>query len=101
MLVFPLQVIIMKILRYYNLHNITGKQIKVRRNALGLTQEQVAAQMQTAGIQINQKAISRIESGDRIITDYELLRLSEILDTSAAKLMEEAYAFLSETESDS
>ena len=77
----------MKILKFHEVHNITGFRIKTLRIQKGLTQEQVAAQMQTAGIQVNQKAISRIESGDRVITDYELMRLAEILHVSVEELL--------------
>ena len=69
------------------MHNITGQRIKELLIQRGLTQEQLAAKMQTAGIQINQKAISRIESGDRIITDYELMCLAEILRVSINQLL--------------
>lgn len=77
----------MKILKFNEMHNITGQRIKELRIQRGLTQEQLAARMQTAGIQINQKAISRIESGDRIITDYELMCLAEILRVSINQLL--------------
>ena len=80
----------MKILTFNEKHNITGKILQELRKQKGLSQDQVAAQMQTAGIQINQKAISRIESGDRVIADYELLRLSEILDIPVNRLLEDA-----------
>lgn len=77
----------MKILKFNEMHNITGQRIKELRIQRGLTQEQLAAKMQIAGIQINQKAISRIESGDRIITDYELMCLAEILRVSINQLL--------------
>ena len=72
--------------RKFDFHDI-GTAIKRARERQGLTQEQLAAKMQTAGIQINQKAISRIESGDRIITDYELMCLAEILRVSINQLL--------------
>ena len=56
----------MKILRFNELHNLTGAQIKNLRKKKGLTQDQVVAKMQLAGIQIDQKAISRIENGSRL-----------------------------------
>ena len=77
----------MKILKFNESHNIAGSYIRELRKKKGLTQEQVVAQMQTAGIQIDQKAISRIESGYRIITDYELLRLAEILGVTVDQLI--------------
>ncbi|MBQ9252437.1 MAG: helix-turn-helix transcriptional regulator [Clostridia bacterium] len=80
----------MKILRFNESHNITGEQIKRRRKEKGLTQEQVVAQMQVAGIQIDQKAISRIESGDRVITDYELMKMADILGVSVDQLIRDS-----------
>lgn len=80
----------MKILQFKKAHNIVGPLIKVLRRKKGLTQDQVVAQMQIGGIQIDQKAISRIENGERIITDYELMRLAEILDKSADQILKEA-----------
>ena len=35
--------------------------------------------MQVEGVQISQKAVSRIESGERVVADYELLILSKVL----------------------
>ncbi len=89
----------MKILKFNEMHNITGQRIKELRIQRGLTQEQLAAKMQTAGIQINQKAISRIESGDRIITDYELMCLTEILRVSINQLLKIPSMILSPTDS--
>lgn len=31
------------------------------------------------GIQLNQKAISRIETGERVVADYELVYLAKVL----------------------
>ena len=80
----------MKILKFRETHNISGERIRDLRKHRGLTQEQVAAQMQVAGIQVDQKAISRIESGLRIITDYELLQLAKILKISVDELFRES-----------
>ena len=46
--------------------------------------------MQVEGIQVDQKAISRIESGDRVITDYEIMMLTRILGTSVDQLIKES-----------
>lgn len=67
--------------------NTSGPQIKELREAAGLSQEQLAAQIQLAGLNLNQKAISRIETGDRIVPDYELLFFSEVLSVSIEKLL--------------
>ena len=86
----------MKILRFNESHNLTGAHIKSLRKKKGLTQEQVVAKMQLAGIQIDQKAISRIESGSRVITDYELMCLAEIFDTSIDQIVRDSMYNLSE-----
>ena len=80
----------MKILTFNEGHNVAGPGIKRLRKQRGLTQEQVAAQMQVEGIQVDQKAISRIESGDRVITDYEIMMLARILGTSVDQLIKES-----------
>ena len=38
---------------------------------------------------VNQKAISRIETGERVVADYELLILSRVLGYSVNWLMRE------------
>ena len=69
----------MKVMRFDGRHNITGQQIREIRLAKKLTQDQIVARLQVEGIQINQKAISRIESGDRIVSDFELVYLAKAL----------------------
>ncbi len=39
--------------------------------------------MQTEGAIIEQDAVSRIESGSRLVTDYELLAMTKIFNVSA------------------
>ncbi len=43
--------------------------------------------IQIAGLDITQKAISRIETGDRIVADYELQYLADALETSILNLL--------------
>ena len=45
------------------------RQTREREN---LSQEQLAAKLQLAGLNITQKAVSRMETGTRVIADYEL-----------------------------
>lgn len=64
----------MKLYKYNNNRcNISGNKIKELREQAGMSQEQLAAKLQLDGMNLNQKAISRIETGDRVIPDYELL----------------------------
>ena len=65
--------------------NASGPQIKALREAAGLSQEQLAAKVQLAGLNLNQKAISRIETGDRVVPDYELIFFSEARKNEGGK----------------
>ena len=52
----------MKIYRYMDGNaNASGRKIKELREAAGLSQEQLAAKVQLVGLNLNQKAISRID----------------------------------------
>lgn len=67
--------------------NASEPQIKALREAAGLSQEQLAAKVQLAGLNLNQKAISRIETGDRVVPDYELIFFSEALGVPIEQLL--------------
>ena len=79
----------MKIYGYKGKGNIAGEQVRSLREKYGLSQEQLAVRLQLEGIQVNQKAISRIETGERVVADYELLTLAKVLGVSAAQLLGE------------
>lgn len=68
--------------------NISGSVIKEYREHLDMSQERLAAYLQLAGLDINQKAISRIETGDRIVPDYELEYFSDVLGAPITVLLE-------------
>ena len=67
--------------------NASGPQIKALRESAGLSLEQLAAKVQLAGLNLNQKAISRIETGDRVVPDYELIFFSEALGVPIEQLL--------------
>lgn len=52
------------------------------RTSHGLTQEELAIKMQLHGLQLGQMAISRIETGKRVVTDFELKLFSSVLGLS-------------------
>ena len=62
----------MKIYSYKGRCNIAGTRIREAREAEKLSQEDLAARLQLLGVEITQKSISRIETGDRVLPDYEL-----------------------------
>ena len=79
----------MKIYRYMDGNaNASGRRIKGLREAAGLSQEQLAAKIQLSGLNLNQKAISRIETGDRVVPDFELIFFSEVFGVPVGNLLE-------------
>lgn len=69
----------MKIYDYNGRKNICGRRIRMARKKCKLSQSDLAAKLQINGVIIERDSISRIESGTRFVTDYELKILSEIL----------------------
>lgn len=67
--------------------NVSGERVKAARERAGISQEQLAAKIQLAGLSITQKAVSRIETGDRVVADYELQYLADALGTSVLYLL--------------
>ncbi len=79
----------MKAIRYNGRRNISGDQVKEARLRLRLSQAQLAARMQTEGVAIEQDALSRIESGDRLVQDFELKALAKCLRVTVDWLLED------------
>ena len=78
----------MRLYKYSNgTHNASGPRIKELRESSGLSQEQLASRLQLAGLNLTQKAISRIETGDRIVADYELIYFSKVLCVTVSDLL--------------
>ena len=73
----------MKKYNYENQKNISGERIRQLRKANKLSQNQLAIKMQTEGVIMEQDVISRIESGQRILVDYELFALAQIFKVSS------------------
>ena len=77
----------MKIYFYDGKANISGRRIKFLREQAELSQEQLAVKLELSGLQLSQKSISRIEQGQRLITDFELMKLAEILKVNVYYLL--------------
>lgn len=72
----------MKIFTYKGKGNVSGERIRELRQKAHLSQSALAAKMQVEGVVMEQDAVSRIERGERIVTDYELLALTRLFNTS-------------------
>ena len=77
----------MKIYDYDGRKNICGERVHEARRKLKLTQSDLAAQLQVAGIIIERDSISRIEIGTRFVADYELRELAKILKVTVNWLL--------------
>ena len=67
--------------------NISGKRIREARMKAGMSQEELTVRMQLAGLQMGQMAVSRIETGKRLVPDFELPLLADALGVSTDWLL--------------
>lgn len=66
--------------------NICGQNVrKLRENKI--SQDQLAAKLQTEGLGVNQNSISRIETGKRIVADFELQALARVFGVDVNDLL--------------
>ena len=72
----------MKIYDFDGEKNVSGDRIHQARTAMRLSQADLAARMQVNGVTIEREAISKIETGDRFVTDYELMVFAKVLGVS-------------------
>lgn len=68
-------------------NNICGKNICKYRKDLKISQRQLADNLQLIGLDVDKNAIQRIESGQRFVTDIELVALSKVLNKSLDELL--------------
>ena len=77
----------MKLLTLDGKCNSCGERVRLAREKNGLSQEALAAKIQLEGHAITQKAISRIETGIRVVPDYEIPLLAKALDVDPLWLL--------------
>jgi len=69
----------MKIYDYKGRKNLCGDRVREARARKKITQADLAARLQVAGVIMERDSVSRIEIGTRFVTDYELAVLSDVL----------------------
>ena len=74
-----------------SMRNVVGPHIREARYRAGhkVTQQQLAARLQTLGLDLDRTAISKIESGRRPITDVEIIAICKALGIKVANLFPE------------
>ncbi len=70
--------------------NICGKNVRRLREERKISQDQLAAKLQTEGLGVNQNSISRIETGKRVVADFELKALAAVLNVEINELVDQA-----------
>ncbi len=69
--------------------NLCGEQIAKLRSSHtpSLTQEELAAKLQRAGLDLDRAAIAKIETKKRRIYDYEVIIFAKVLNVSPLTLL--------------
>lgn len=72
----------MKIRMLEGKKNLIGSRLKAARlkGSVAVTQQDLAARLSVMGLLIDRTAVSRIEAGKRLVTDYELYAISKALN---------------------
>ena len=70
-----------------NKNNICGKNVAKYRMELKISQRKLADKLQLIGLDVDKNAIQRIESGQRFVTDIELIALSKALNKTFDELL--------------
>ena len=76
--------------------NIIGSHVRKARKASKITQRDLVAQLQVLGIKIDQAGLSKLESGNRPITDIEIAAIAKILKVPVSRLFEESSNMLND-----
>ncbi len=69
--------------------NVVGKNVKKFREERRLSQKALSEKLETHAIYICRGSISRIESHERTVTDFELRAMAQILKVPIEELFEE------------
>jgi len=69
--------------------NVVGFRVRKAREELKITQAELAARLQVSGIKIDRPAISKLETGNRPVTDIEIVAIARILKVPISWLFEE------------
>ena len=68
-------------------NNISGLRVKELRKALQISQRELSDRLQVVGLDIDKNAVQRIESGERFVTDIEIIALSKCFNVTVNNLL--------------
>ena len=72
----------------HGLNNVCGINISRFRKELEISQRELADRLQLSGLDVDKNAVQRIESGQRFVTDIELVHLSQVLKVTLNHLLQ-------------
>ena len=78
----------MKIYDYKGRKNLCGNRVKEARARKNITQADLAARLQVAGVTMERDSLSRIEIGTRFVSDFELKVFAKVLGVSVLWLLD-------------
>lgn len=73
-------------------NNIAGVKVAQLRKTLRISQRELADRLQVVGLDIDKNAVQRMESGQRFITDIEVISLAKVFGITVEELLESNYA---------
>ena len=76
---------------FHDNSNIVAEDLRRLRKEKGMSQEELAAQLQLMGVDIDQRLISKIARNERFVKDYELACLCRVLDVTERELLADFY----------
>ena len=71
-------------------NNICGKNVEKFRKAMKISQRELADRLQIVGLDVDKNAVQRMESGQRFITDIEIVYLCRAFNISIVELFDGA-----------
>ena len=68
-------------------NNVCGLKVAKRRKNLKISQRELADRLQLIELDIDKNAVQRIESGQRFVTDIELIYLAKVFGITVEELL--------------
>lgn len=68
-------------------NNIVGTKVAEIRKGMKISQRELADRLVSAGLLVDKNAVQRMESGQRFVTDIELIYITKVLETSIYGLL--------------
>lgn len=68
-------------------NNLCGRTVAAARKRMNISQRELADRLQLYGLSVDKNAVQRIESGQRFVTDIEVVALVNVLGLTFEELL--------------